>query len=121
MKKCCKAVFKQGNLRETEDLIINEEVTQVLDPVEGNKYTFLGLEQAAGVNREIVLEKIEILVKSEVEKLVHYELYDKNLVTAINSKVAPIIGYAMNIIKFSKKELTELDRIVIKDCIYHGM
>ena len=112
VKKCCKAVFKQGNLMETEGLTINEELTQVLDPVEGNTYKFLGLEQAAGVNREMVLERIEVLVKLEVEKLVHYELYDKNLVTAINSKVIPVVGYAMNINKFSKKELKELDMIV---------
>ena len=53
-----------------------------------------------------------MVVKSEVEKLVHYELYDKNLITAINSKVIPIVGYTMNVIKFTKKELTELDMIV---------
>ena len=93
-------------------MTINEELTQVLDPVEGNTYKFLGLEQAAGVNREMVLERIEVLVKLEVEKLVHYELYDKNLVTAINSKVIRVVRYVKNIIKFSKKELTELDMIV---------
>ena len=76
VKKCCKAVFRQGKLTETEGLTINGELTQVLDPIEGNTYKFLGLEQSAGVSREIVLKRIETLVKLEVEQIVTYELYD---------------------------------------------
>ena len=59
-----------------------------------------------------MLKRIETVVKLEVEQIVSYELYDKNLVTAINTRIVPIVGYAIYIIKFTKTELTELDMIL---------
>ena len=43
---------------------------------------------------------------------------------AINTKVIPTVAYAMNVIKFTKTELTELDMIVkrvLRDKKMHGM
>ena len=47
-----------------------------------------------------------------MESLTNLELYDKNLVRAVNCKVVPVAGYAMNICRISKAELEELDMIV---------
>ena len=37
------------------------------------------------------------------------ELNYKNTVKAINTKVTPVTAYPMNVCKFAKSELTELD------------
>ena len=44
--------------------------------------------------------------------LVNTELNDKNLNSAINVKVILVATYSMNVCKFSKIELKELDQIV---------
>ena len=58
-------------------------------------------------------------VKSEVEKrikmLVNTELNDTNLISAINFKIIPFAVYSINVCKFSKGELNELDQIVKRD------
>ena len=112
VNKCCKAVFKHGKLVESYGLVINDELTNVLMPKENNTYKFLGLEQVRDIDRGAIVERLEGVVEKEVGKLVEYELYDKNLMQAINTKVIPIVTYAMNVVKFTKTELTELDMIV---------
>ena len=43
------------------------------------------------------------------------ELNDENLMTAINSKVVPVAAYTMNICRFTKAELSELDQIIKRE------
>ena len=40
------------------------------------------------------------------------ELTDKNLVKAIKTKVIPVVAYPMNVCKFTKSELAELDLVI---------
>ena len=75
------------------------------------------------MSRDLIMERMEDMVKDQLEKLVQFELYDKNLMQAINIKVVPTVAYAMNIIKFTKTELAELDIIVkrvLRDRKMHG-
>ena len=94
VNKCCKAVFKHGKLVESYGLVINDELTNVLMPKENNTYRFLGLEQVRDIDRGAIVERLEEVVEKEVGKVVEYELYDKNLIQAINTKVIPIVTYA---------------------------
>ena len=43
------------------------------------------------------------------------ELNDKNLIKAINTKMIPIVTYPMNVCKFTKVELNELDLVVKRE------
>ena len=43
------------------------------------------------------------------------ELNDKHLMKAINSKVIPLAAYPMDVCKFTKAELNELDHVVKRD------
>ena len=43
------------------------------------------------------------------------ELNDKNLIKAINVKVIPVAAYPMNVCKFIKAELSELDLVVKRE------
>ena len=47
--------------------------------------------------------------------LVNTELNNTNLISAINVKVIPVAAYSMNVCKFSKRELNELDQIVERE------
>ena len=47
--------------------------------------------------------------------LVNTELNDTNLISTINVKVIPVATYSMNVCKFSKGVLKELDQIVKKN------
>ena len=48
--------------------------------------------------------------------IVQYELNDKNLINAINSRVIPVITYGMNIMKFTQNEIVSLE-MIIKRCL----
>ena len=47
--------------------------------------------------------------------LTELELYDRNMIKAINCRVIPVAGYPMNVCKFSKEDLRELDMILKKE------
>ena len=87
-----------------------------MDPDTGDYYKFLGLEQALGIDRHFVYDKVKEKVNERMNNIVKYELNDKNLIQAINSRVIPIITYVMNIIRYTKEELTALEAI-IKRCL----
>ena len=50
--------------------------------------------------------------EEEAENLTVLELYDKNLVKAINTRFIPVAAYAMNICQISQKDLYDLDMLV---------
>ena len=65
--------------------------------------------------------------KAETQKrmnaLVQQDLYDKNLIKAINRTVIPVAGYVMNICTFTKQKLDELDKAIkkiLRDNKMHG-
>ena len=47
--------------------------------------------------------------------LAQTESNDKNLIKAINTKVIPVVAYPMNVCKFTKAELNELDLVVKRE------
>ena len=44
-----------------------------------------------------------------MRSLTQLELYDTNLVRAVNCRVIPVAGYVMNVCISSKEDLVELD------------
>ena len=59
-------------------------------------------EQTGKVDKGRLLERVTKAMKKRMESLTNLELYDKNLVRAVNCRVIPVGGYAMNICGFSK-------------------
>lgn len=51
-------------------------------------------------------------MQKRLESLVDLELYEKNLMKAINCRVIPVAGYAVNVCQFTKNELYDLDMLV---------
>ena len=49
---------------------------------------------------------------NRLRTLLNQELYDKNLIQAVNNRVMPIAAYLMNACNNSKRELDELDQMI---------
>ena len=112
VKKCAGAIFKRGKLVQSDGITIGEESINMLDPQKDDVYKFLGCEQGEGIEMENVRRRLKEVVSHRMNQLVNLELYDNNLVKAINSRVIPVAGYLMNVCKFSKSDLDGLDKIV---------
>ena len=95
-----------------EGLEVLHERMKTIDPDENVTYKFLGVEQADGIKTKEVFEGIKTEVENRLELLIKTELNDRNLMKAINSKVTPAEAYPMNVCRFSKEELLELDQII---------
>ena len=54
------------------------------------------------------------MTKTEL-KLTKTELNDKHLMRTINTKVIPVAAYPMDVCKFTKAELNELDHVVKRE------
>ena len=115
VSKCAEIVFERGKMVKGEGLPVLNERMETMDPDENEIYKFLGIEQADGIKTKVVLERVKREVEKRVKMLVDTELNDSNLISAIDVKVIPVAAYAMNVCKFSKGELNELDQIVKRE------
>ena len=115
VSKCAEIVFERGKMVKGEGLPVLNERMETMDPDENEIYKFLGIEQADGIKTKVVFERVKREGGKRVKMLVNTELNDSNLISAINVKVIPVAAYAMNVCKFSKGELNELDQIVKRE------
>ena len=115
VSKCSEIVFEHGKMVRGEGLPVLDERMETIDPDENEIYKFLGVEQADGIKTRVVFESVKSEVENRVKMLVNTELNDTNLISAINVKVIPAAAYSMNVCKFSKGELNELDQIVKRE------
>ena len=95
-----------------EGLQVLHKRMKIMDPDQNEIYKFLGAEQADGIKAKEVYARVKEEVTRRLEILTKTELNDKNLIRAINTKVIPVAAYPMNVCRFTKMELTELDQII---------
>ncbi len=88
-----------------EGLQILDKRMKALDPENCEAYRFLGCEQSEGIDRVKVLERVHVSMVTRLNKLLNMELYDKNLIKAINTHIIPVAMYPMNVCKMSEAEL----------------
>ena len=86
-----------------------------LDPDANEIYKFLGCEQADKLDKVKVMERVVKEMTEGMRSLTQLELYDKNLVRAVNCRVIPVAVYAMNVCTMSKEDLVEMDMIVKRE------
>ena len=115
--KCLKIIFERGKMIKGERLQVLQERIKNMDPDldrERKKeiYKFLGREQADGIKTKEVYNRVKEEVNRIIQILTKTKLNDKNLIKAINTKVIPVAPFPMNVCKFTKAELNELDLVV---------
>ena len=86
-----------------------------MDPDENEVYKFLGIEQADGIRKKTVLERVNEEVLKRVKMIVNTKLNDANLMKVMSMEAIPVAAYAMNICRFNDGELTELDQTIKRE------
>ena len=114
MSKCAEIVFEHGKMVR-EGLLVLDNRMEAMDPDENKIYKFLEVEQADGINTKAVFERVKSKVEKRVKMLVNTELNDTNLISAINLKVVSVAAYSMNVFKFIKGKLKQLEQIVKRE------
>ena len=94
---------------------------KTIDPDENEIYKFLGVEQADGIKKKEVYNRVKEEISRRMNIITRTELNDKNLVKAINAKVIPVAAYPMNVCKFTQSELTELEQVIKRDLRKNNM
>ena len=88
---------------------------KTMDPDENEVYKFLGIEQADGIRKKTVLERVNEEVLKRVKMIVNTKLNDANLMKAMSMEAILVAAYAMNICRFNDGELTELDQTIKRE------
>ena len=115
MLKRAELVFEQGKKVRREGLPVLDKWMKTMDPDENEMYKFLGIEQADRIKNIVVFQRVKSKVEKRVKMLVNTQFNDRNLFSAINVKIIPVAAYSINVCKFSKRELNELDQIVKRE------
>ena len=93
MSKCAEIVFEHRKIVRGKGIPALDERMEVIDPDEKEIYKFLRVEQADGIKTKVVFERVKSKVEKRFKMLVHTELNDTNLISAINVKVIPVAVY----------------------------
>ena len=96
-------------------LLVLDERMETMNPDENEIYKFLGVEQVDGITTKVVFKRVKSRVEKTVKMLVNTEFNDRNLISAINTKIISVAAYSMNGWKFSKRELKELGKIIKRE------
>ena len=78
-------------------------------------YKFLGVEKTDGIKTREVHIRVKEEVNRRLQMFIKTELNDKNLIMATNTKVIPVAANPMNVCKFTKAELDEVDLVVKRE------
>ena len=115
VSECGEIVFERGKMIKGERLPVLQERMKTIDPDDNETYKFLGVEQSDRIKKKDAMERVKIELIIKLELLTKTRLIDESLMTAINSKVIPVVAYTMNIFRFRKAELSELDQIIKRE------
>ena len=96
--KCAEVVFERGKMVKGEGLQVLNERMKTIDPDENEIYKFIGVEQADGIKKKEVYNGVKEEINRKMNIITRTELNDKNLIKAINMRVA---AYPMNVFKFT--------------------
>ena len=75
----------------------------------------MGIKQAYWIKTKKFFERVKGEDNKRVKMLTNTEVNYVNLVRAINTKVIPVAAYPMNICKFTRAELKELDQVTKRE------
>ena len=89
-----------------EGLQVLNERMKTIDPDKNEIYAFFRVEQADGIKKKEVYNRVKEEISRRMNIITRTELNDKNLVKSRNTKVMPVVAYPMNVCKFTQFELT---------------
>jgi len=69
VKKCAEVVFNRGVMVKGKGLDVMEERMESMDPDSKDYYKFLGLEQANGIDRHYIYQKVKQNVSARINNI----------------------------------------------------
>ena len=108
LSKCDVLIMKRGNVDESDGLCM-PDVTMMRNIEEGG-YKYLGILEADGIKHDEMKKQLKKEYIRRVRNALILKLNGGNIISAINSRAVSIVRYGAGIIKWTKKELEELDR-----------
>ena len=106
-----------------EDLDVLAERMKDLDLKQNKNYRFPGCGQAEQIDTDAVYEKMKAEMDKRIKSLASTELYERNLIKAINTRVVPVASFVMNVCDFNQKQIDDLDKLIkkaLRDKRMHG-
>ena len=109
INKCGILVMKRGELIKSEGMMIPpDEIIKEIDTEDGYKY--LGVLEADTMKEKKMKDILKEEYLRRIRSIMKSKLNSKNVISAINSRAISIIRYSAGIIKWTIKEMKELDR-----------
>ena len=90
------------------------ERMKALNLKQNENYKFLKCEQAEQINTDAVYERVKAEMDKRIKSLASTELYERNLIKAINTRVVPVASFVMNVCDFNQKQIDDLDKLIKK-------
>ena len=89
------------------------ERMKALDLKQNENYKFLK------INTDAVYERVKAEMDKGMKALASTELYKRNLIKAINTRVVPGARFVINVCDFKQKQIDDLDKLIkkAKDCM----
>ena len=109
VSKCAEVVYKRGKMTKGKGLQIDNNEGECLDPEDNEYYEFLGIEEDDGQLYEKAKERVIEECFKRIESLHKTELYERNMIKALNTMCMSVVTYVMDIVHFSHPELEHLD------------
>ena len=112
INKCAVMEIERGKVIKGEELYVINEKMNALDP-ENNEVYKCECEESSGISKTNVMARItEETTKKRANGLMELELYDKNLLKAVNTRVIPAVAYPVNAMKVRFEDVKEMDMII---------
>ena len=108
LKKCGVLVLKRGKVVRCEGIKLRDR--QVMNEVEEDGYTYLGVVELHKIREDEMKEKLTSEKKRRLRLIPKSQLNGGNETTAINTRVFSILRYGASIIEWREPELKTLDR-----------
>ena len=106
--KYAEVVYKRGKMTKGEGLQIDNNKAECLDPEDNEYFKFLSIEKGEGQLDEKAKERVILECFKRVESLRRTELYERNMIKALNTMCMSAATYVMNIVHVSRPEFEHL-------------
>ena len=108
VSKCAYQVIERGKRKaQNEDLEVNG--LQIQEIQEGDSYKYLGIDESIGTEGPLNKQRVIKEYKRRVKKIWRSELNGYNKAIAHNAFAIPVVTPTIGILKWTKKEINDLD------------
>ena len=119
VSKCAYQVIERGKRRaQNEDLEVNG--LQIQEIQEGDCYKYLGIDESIGIDGPLNKQRVIKEYKTRVKKISRSELSGYNKAITHNAFAIPIVTPTIGILKWTKKEINDLDIVTRKIIMMTG-